>query len=126
MKKLFTLLSTFFLFILFSFTSGDNSCSIMLEGEFTYGAGNDLVQVEIKGEDHIEYHDAKKYFIKSKIKWVNDCEYNMTMTKITIPNFPYKKGDVMNVAINKVENNDIYYTSTVKGQSFKGKFTKVK
>lgn len=55
----------------------------------------------IKGKNHIEYHDNGKYIIKSKLDWVSDCEYNMTMTKITIPDFPYAIGEVMNVKVNK-------------------------
>ena len=49
----------------------------------------------------------------------------MTLIKATIPNFPYKKGDVMNVKIDKVEGNKIYYTSLIQGMSWKGMFTKM-
>lgn len=59
------------------------------------------------------------------MNWVNDCEYNMTMTEITILNFPYKVGDIMNVKINKVEGNDIYYTSTVQEKSWEGQLIKI-
>ena len=48
------------------------------------------------------------------------------MIKITIPDFPYKVGDIMNVKINKIEKNEIFYTSTVKGQSWSGKLIKIK
>ena len=96
----------------------------MREGTFYYGAGNEEVEVLIKGDDHTEYHQGGKYIIKSEMKWLNDCEYNMTMTEITIPKFPYKPGDVMNVKINKVKGNEIFYTATVKTVSWKGKFTK--
>jgi hypothetical protein len=83
------------------------------------------IKVEINGKSHIEYHDNGKYFIKSKLIWASDCEYNMTMTEITIPSFTYKAGDVMNVKINKVEGNNIYYTSTVQGKSWNGKLIKI-
>ncbi len=49
----------------------------------------------------------------------------MTMKKITIPNFLYGKGDVMNVKIDRVEGNKIYYTSRVGGQIGKGVFSKI-
>ena len=127
MKKLLGIILGISLFIVLGFTTHpDKNCSILHEGTFTYGSGEDLVTVEIKGENHLENHKGGKYFIKSKIKWVNDCEYNMTMTEVTIPNFPYKPGDVMNVVINKVEKNEIFYTSTVNGKNWPGKFTKVK
>ena len=101
-------------------------CSIAHEGKFKYRNGKDEVIVETKGKDHTEHHNKGKYFIKSKIEWLNDCEYNMTMTEVTIPNFPYGPGDVMNVKINKVAGKEIFYTSTVKGVTWEGKLTKIK
>lgn len=101
------------------------NCTILHEGTFEYGNSDFEVKVVIKGNKHTEFHANGKYIIKSKINWVSDCEYNMTMTKITIPNFPYKAGDIMNVKINKIEGKDIYYTSTVKGNSWAGKLTKI-
>lgn len=128
MKHVFKLLTGLGLLAMMAFTepTPPKNCKLMHEGKFTYGQGKEMAIVEIKGEDHIEYHDNLKYYIRSKIKWVSECEYNMTMTEITIPGFPYAAGDVMNVQINKVDGMDIYYTSTVKGEKWTGKFTKVK
>jgi hypothetical protein len=103
----------------------NNDCSILHKGTFIYGNPGNEIKVVIKGKEHIEYHNDGKYIIKSKLDWVNDCEYNMIMTKTTIPHFPYEAGDVMNVKIDSVKGNKVYYTSTVKGQSWKGKFTKI-
>jgi len=105
---------------------GKKDCSIMHEGQFSYFVGKEEVEVKIDGLKHIEYHDEGKYVIESVIIWINDCEYNMTMTKVTIPNFPYGAGDVMNVKINKVKGMKIYYTSTVNGNSWDGVFIKRK
>ena len=115
--------------LLISFSNNSQApddCKIMHEGEFKYSNGEEDVRVEIEGKDHIEWHNQGKYFIKSKLDWVSDCEYNMTMVEITLPNFPFGPGDVMNVKINKVKKNEIFYTSTVKGTSWKGKFIKIK
>lgn len=102
-----------------------NDCLILHEGTFIYGDSEEVIKVVIEGENHTEYHNDGKYIIKSKLDWVNDCEYNMTMLKVTIPNFPYGVGDVMNVKIDKVEGNNILYTSTLKGQKWRGFFVKV-
>ena|SRR5688572_5478815 len=128
MKKISSLLFAFTIFICISFQRplNDNSCKIMRNGTFVYGNPSSEVKVVIKGDKHIEYHHEGKYIIKSRIKWLNDCEYNMTMTEITIPQFPYTVGDIMNVKITRVEGNNIFYTSTVKGNSWEGQFTKVK
>ncbi len=107
-------------------TITDNDCTILHNGTFVYGNPGEEIKVVIKGNRHTEYHQNGEYMIKSKIVWTDECEYNMTITKVTIPNFPYQKGDVMNVQVNSVNGNEIYYTSTVQGVSWEGKFTKVK
>ncbi|MES1218596.1 MAG: hypothetical protein ABUT20_24040 [Bacteroidota bacterium] len=109
-----------------SFTLKEDDCKIMHSGTFIYGDPGFEVKVVIKGNKHTEYHDNGRYFIKSKLTWLSDCEYDMTMTDVTIPNFPYKVGDVMNVKIDKVDGDKIYYTSTVQGKSWQGKFIKIK
>jgi len=48
------------------------------------------------------------------------------MTKITIPNFPFGIGDVMNVKIIEVKGNEIFHTSTVKGNQWNGKLINLK
>jgi hypothetical protein len=98
-------------------------CSLLHNGTFLYGDTSNPTKVVIEGTNHTEYHG--KYIIKSEIKWVNDCEFNMTMTKVTIPNFPYRPGDVMNVKVDKVEGKMIYYTSTVKENNWKGVMVKI-
>ena len=107
-------------------TELNSECKILHNGTFKYGNTTTEIKVVINGNKHIEYHENGKYIIKSNLNWLNDCEYNMTMTEITIPDFPYKIGDVMNVKINKVEGNEIYYTSTVQGKSWDGKLIKIK
>jgi len=122
--RIFSFLSLVIALAGFQKVSAQQNCSILHEGKFKYATGKDKVIVEIKGNDQKELHENGKYFIKSKIEWVNDCEYNMTMTEITVPDFPFGPGDVMNVKINKVVGKDIFFTATVKGQSREGKITK--
>lgn len=112
----------------FSFTGIDGDkldCTMLHSGTFTYtdDSGNEVIVI-IEGENHTEYHQDKKYVVESKIKWVNDCEYNATLTKATLPDFPYKKGTVMNVKVDRIEGNFIYYTGTVKGKNYKGSLKK--
>ncbi len=103
------------------------NCSILKHGKFKYIDIEDTsAYVIINNTKHIEYHNNNKYYIKSDIKWLSDCEYEMTMTEITIPNFPFKPGDLMNVKVNKIENEVIYYTSTVNGSSWPGRFKIIK
>ena len=87
---------------------GNLDCSILHKGTFTYNGSDGLVEVVIKGKSHIEYHNNGKFYIKSKIKWLNECEYDMTLKEVTLPNFPYSKGEVMHVKIDGISGNKIY------------------
>ncbi len=102
----------------------NTDCKILHEGVFYYESPKGKVKVIFKGKKHMEYHQGGKYFVKSKLKWVNDCEYNMTLKKTNYPNFPFKKGEIMNVKINKTDTNFIYYTATAKGESWESKFSR--
>ena len=128
MKQIIKITYGLLLFSLMGFTNlktEDNDCLIVHKGTFIYSDIKEIVKVIIKENSHTEYHNDGKYIIQSKLEWVNDCEYNMTSTRITIPNFPYKIGDVMNVKINRVDGKDIYYTSTVREESWQGKLSKI-
>lgn len=100
-------------------------CDLLKEGSFTYGPARDSIKVVIKGNKHTETHNNGKYTIESTLEWVNDCEYNTTLLSADLPDFPFKAGAVMNVKVIKVKGREIYYTSTVNGQSWPGKFTKL-
>jgi hypothetical protein len=104
----------------------EEDCTKMRSGTFTYGDAKNPVTVEIVGDKHVEYHNKDKYVIESVMKWTGDCEYGLTMTRVTIPNFPYKPGDVLKTVIVKVEGEKIYYTSSVHDTTWKGVFIKVK
>lgn len=77
--------------------------------------------MEIKNNKIIEFSNHKKYFIKSNVEWVSECEYNATMTEKKHPGFPLEVGTVMNVKIHKIESNYVYYTSKAKGKTIEGK-----
>lgn len=121
MKKIPSILYGIIIITLASFSVDD--CSIMRSGVFKYEGLPYENKVIIKGNEQIEIHKTDSLI--STLKWVNDCEYNMTLNKITIPNFPYKIGDVLNVKINKVEGNRIFCTSTIYDNSWKTVFKKL-
>ena len=101
-------------------------CSILKKGTFKYvGIADTTAYFTIKKSNHVEYHNGGKYQIKSKLKWLNPCQYKMEMLSNTIPDFPFKPGDVMLVTINKIEGNMIYYTSEVNKQTWEGTLKKI-
>lgn len=101
-------------------------CSTFKIGKFKYlDAADTTAYIVMDGDKQVEYNTGDKYIIESSIKWVSKCSYVMTMTKITIPNFPFKPGDKMRVDITKIDGDIIYYTSTVNEQSWQGRFRRL-
>jgi hypothetical protein len=98
-------------------------CKMLKNAKLRYAdAPNRTDYVVINNNKHVEYLENGKYYIKSDLDWINECEYNATMTEITLPNFPFKAGEVMNVKFQKIENGMVYGISTVLEQSFVVKF----
>jgi hypothetical protein len=108
----------------FSFAQSKD-CKIMHQGKFRYMADEEEVIVVIKDSSMTEYHKGGKYTITTRIDWLNECEYTITVLKVTVPSFALGTGDQVNVKINHVEGKEIYYTLTVKAVSWQGKFTRL-
>jgi len=111
--------------VLLSFTS-EKDCSILKNSNFTYKNGGKEVFVVFKKNKHIEYHDKKKYYIKSDIEWISDCEYYLTIEEATIPKFPFDPGTKLHIKVDKVSGKNVYYTCTLRGRSWEGKLKKTK
>lgn len=108
------------------FSFGQTDCSIMKTGTFKYMEAEDTTAYfVITPTSHTEFYANGKYYIKSKMKWLNDCEYKLTMTAITIPEFPFKPGEEMKVKITEVEGNLVHYTSEVNGRKWETYVTKL-
>lgn len=133
MKKLYIISALLSITFLMSFstttTSNNNSkknCGILKNSTFTYKNGEKDVLVVFKGNKYVGYHNDKEHFIKADIEWVTDCEYYLILKESTLPSFPFKKGTKMHIIVNRVSGKKVYYTSTLRGKSWKGKFTKIK
>jgi len=109
---------------LISFTKKD--CSILRNNQFTYQNSNKDVIVIFKDNKHLEYHSNRKYYIKSEIQWVSDCEYYLVIEETTLPRFPFKIGSKLHIVITKVKGNKVHYKSSLGGKTWKGKLTKMK
>jgi hypothetical protein len=124
MKFLLTLTITLFAIVS---KAQENPCTIMKKGVFRYmGTEDPTAFFEINDTTHIEYHQKKKYHIRSNLKWIDDCNYELTMTEITVPGFPYTTGDKLQVEIIKTEDDLVYYRASVKGRSWPGIAKKIK
>tara|TARA_R110001632_G_scaffold107700_5_gene217413 strand:- start:2190 stop:2567 length:378 start_codon:yes stop_codon:yes gene_type:complete len=114
------------IFLVFSFVVDAQECTILKNNSFTYKLAKKEVLVEFTDNEYIEYHQGKKYYIKSTIEWISDCEYYLEIQETTLPNLPFQKGSKLHTVITKVKKNKVYYTSSIAGKTWKGKMTKKK
>ena len=124
MKSIYSFLIVLLTF--FSLPSTAQECEILKEGSFTYKLAKKDVLVQFETNKHVEYHQDKKYYIKSNIEWVSDCEYYLVIQDVTLPNFPFKIGSRLHIKITKVKGNRVYYKSSMAGRTWEGKMTKIK
>src|SRR5437868_10420733 len=120
MKPTHIILLLFVLFIAersFSQNSPKTSgCEILRNGKFVYINDDDrTTYIEMNGDHQTERSEKYHYVIESTVKWIDDCNYVLTMTKISMPNAVFGPGDKMKVEITRVEGDIVYYTSNVKG-----------
>ncbi|ARV07132.1 hypothetical protein BTO04_10730 [Polaribacter sp. SA4-10] len=118
------MIAFFSIAMLMSFASKD--CSILKNNSFTYRTGGEDVLVVFEESKHAEYHNDNEFYIKSDIEWISDCEYYLTVTETTLPNFPFEMGAKLHIIINKVKGEKVYYTSSLGGKSWEGRLTMVK
>ena len=121
MKYLFLI----FFFGLSTLCFSQPDCKFLKDCELKYADGN-TGTIVINGNKHVESLEGGKYFIKSDLVWISDCEYNATMTEITLPDFPFKPGEVMNVKFEKIDGTHISGTGSVRGKKFPIAFTRVR
>lgn len=124
MRNIFFLTAFLGFGFLSSFTTLKD-CSFLKNNKFTYKVGSKDVLVVFGEDKYTEYHEKKKYYIKSNIEWVSDCEYNLIIQKSTLPNFPFKSGTKMSIKIDRVKGKKVYYTAKLGGRSWEWKMTEI-
>ena len=91
------------------------------ETTYTYKYKGDDVLVIFRENEHIEYFNNKKYFIKSNLEWTAHNECYMTLKESNLPNFPFKSGAKLHMKITKIKRGYIHYESTLGGRTWTGK-----
>ncbi len=123
MKKLYFLIAFAGAVVLSSSKLDD--CNILKNNAFKYKVGSKDVLVQFGEDEYIEYHENKKYYIKSDIEWLTECEYKLIIQESTLPNFPFKTGTTMRIKIDRVKGKKVYYTAKLGGRSWEWRMTKV-
>jgi len=95
--------------------------TVIKDQSFTYNYNGGEVFVKFDGNDHIEFHNNRKHYIKSKLFWVAKDLVYVTIEDFNLPNFPFKRGTKMKIEFTKVKNGTVEYTSTLGGRTWLGK-----
>ncbi len=118
----------FLICICFSFTpQQEQNCSdalVLKNNDFTYMLAERQVLVVFENNEHIEYHQNKKYVVKSTIDWVSSCEYYLTINETNLPDFPFEIGTKLRVQITKVKGNKVYYKTSLNDRVWEGRMEK--
>lgn len=88
---------------------------------YTYKYKGGEVVVVFEGNEHYEFYNNRKHFIKSDLVWTSKKECFMIIKDYNLPNFPFKVGTKMKMKITKKKDGNVYYTTTLGGRTWKGK-----
>jgi hypothetical protein len=99
---------------------------LLTDASFNRKYRGENVLVVFSGNEHIEYFNNKKYFIKSSVEWLSNDECYITIREFNLPNVPFKIGTKLHLKINKIKRGSIHYQSTLGSKSWTGKMKKIK
>jgi len=100
--------------------------TLVNDGNYTYMYEGNEVEVIYEGDQHYEFYNDKRHFIKSKLFWVAKDIVYVTIENFTVPNFPFKIGTTTKIEITKKEKEFVYYKSTLGGRTWMGKMKKIR
>ncbi|MDQ3073817.1 MAG: hypothetical protein M3Q97_11210 [Bacteroidota bacterium] len=132
MRKNLVLHFLFIALLCSSFTTGmpgsaeAPACEIMKNGTFDYvGIPHSEAYIVIEGDQHAEYYQDGKYYVKSRLEWIDECTFQTTVERITVPEFSFGLGDHMTIKITKVKKGIIEFEGKTDKEEFSGKLKKV-
>ncbi|AUC85595.1 hypothetical protein CW731_09980 [Polaribacter sp. ALD11] len=97
---------------------------VLSEGKYTFDNGKKDVLVEFKDGYYTEYYTNDE-FVKAKVNWISENEYNLVITEINKKGLPFVEGTTLNTRISRVKGSRYYYKSNLEGLTWSGKFIKV-
>lgn len=100
-------------------------CTILKSGSFKIGDIQDTTSyIVFTSSSQTEYYNFKRYWIRSSIKWVSDCEYELTVLSVNYPGLLCRRGDKMSIRIINVDGNTINYEALIDGRRERGRYLK--
>lgn len=123
MKKIASLL---FLIFITNCYSQEKKCKAFINGKFKYEnleyanfivTRNDTLQTEVD--------NVKKISVEGSVKWISDCAYVLTYTKVNLPSLQNLIGQKVNVEITNIEDNKITCLSKMNDITLELQMTKI-
>ena len=101
-------------------------CSILKSGWFKMPDAADTTSyVVITTSTQTEYYNYKRYWVRSSIKWVSDCECELTVLAVNYPGLICKRGDKMSVRVLNTESGIVNYEVLMDGRKERGRYLKM-
>lgn len=103
-------------------------CMMVHEGTF-YDITESSDTFYISRKDGVQYEGVlgQSLYLRSDIKWINECTYEVTLQEVNEPKkMPsFVKGEILTVYITSVRGNRYSYFTQVEGRNFTSDMTKV-
>ncbi len=108
-------------------SDASSACNMMKKGGwFKMGDISDTSNyMVISSSSQTEYYNYKRYWVRSSIRWISECEYELTVLSINYPGLLCKRGDKMTVKVLNADNNSISYEAMVDGKRERGRYLKM-
>ena len=92
--------------------SQEKRCTAFLNGKFKY-VNPEYVNFIVTRNDSLqtEIDSVNKISVEGSVKWISNCKYVLTYTKVNIPSLQNLIGREVNVEIKKIEDNKITCSS---------------
>ncbi len=102
-------------------------CTMMKQGGwFKMGDISDTSNyLVISSSSQTEYYNYKRYWVRSSIRWISECEYELTVLSINYPGLLCKRGDKMTVKVLSGDANSISYEAIIDGRKERGRYLKM-
>lgn len=101
-------------------------CSILKSGWFKMPDAADTTSyVVITTSTQTEYYNYKRYWVRSSIQWISDCECELTVLTVNYPGLICKRGDKMSVRVLNTEGNIVNFEVLMDGRKERGRYLKM-
>ena len=92
-----------------------SSCQRLHHSKLKFVNDNGLVDFfEINGNEHLEYQEVGGPYIKSTLKWNNECEYTAKIVEVSSGEGFFNVGDELTATILKIVDNTVYMKAVFK------------